>query len=59
VARGEGYDDEIAFSAELVGQDAPASEFNALGKLWNARVTSHIPLKECRRGSQSSGSIAR
>ena len=40
------YDDEIAFSAEVVGLDTPASEFNVLGKLWNARVTSHIPLKE-------------
>jgi 4-hydroxythreonine-4-phosphate dehydrogenase len=42
----EGYDDEIAFSAEVVGLEAPASEFNVLGKLWNARVTSHIPLKD-------------
>jgi 4-hydroxythreonine-4-phosphate dehydrogenase len=42
----DGYDDEIAFSAEVVGLQAPASEFNVLGKLWNARVTSHIPLKD-------------
>lgn len=42
----EGYDDEIAFSADVVGLKAPASEFNVLGKLWNARVTSHIPLKD-------------
>ena len=40
------YDDEIAFSAEVVGVRTPASEFNVLGELWNARVTSHIPLKE-------------
>ena len=42
----DGYDDEIAFSAEVVGLEAPASEFNVLGRLWNARVTSHIPLRD-------------
>ena len=42
----ESYDDEISFSAEVVGLTTPASEFNVLGKLWNARVTSHIPLKD-------------
>jgi 4-hydroxythreonine-4-phosphate dehydrogenase len=40
------YDDEIAFSAEVVGLKSPASEFNILDKLWNARVTSHVPLAE-------------
>ncbi|WP_426609031.1 4-hydroxythreonine-4-phosphate dehydrogenase PdxA [Bradyrhizobium sp. McL0616] len=40
------YDDEIAFSAEIAGLKTPASEFNVLGELWNARVTSHIPLKD-------------
>ena len=42
----ESYDDDIAFSAEVVGLKAPASEFNVLGRLWNARVTSHIALKD-------------
>ena len=41
-----GYDDEIRFVRDVIGGDAPASEFNILGKLWNARVTSHIPLSE-------------
>jgi 4-hydroxythreonine-4-phosphate dehydrogenase len=40
------YDDEIAFSAEVVEVEGSASEFNILDKLWNARVTSHIPLAE-------------
>ncbi|WP_407158093.1 4-hydroxythreonine-4-phosphate dehydrogenase PdxA [Bradyrhizobium sp. STM 3557] len=40
------YDDEIAFSADVVGLTAAASEFNVLGRLWNARVTSHIPLRD-------------
>ncbi len=39
-----GYDDEIRFVRDVIGSDAPASEFNVLGQLWNARVTSHIPL---------------
>lgn len=39
------YDDEIAFSAEVAGLAGPASEFNVLDRLWNARVTSHIPMK--------------
>lgn len=45
LARAE-YDDEIAFSAEVVGLKTAASEFNVLDQLWNARVTSHIPLKD-------------
>ncbi|AWM07389.1 4-hydroxythreonine-4-phosphate dehydrogenase PdxA [Bradyrhizobium symbiodeficiens] len=45
LARAE-YDDEIAFSAEMVGLKTPASEFNVLDRLWNARVTSHIPLRD-------------
>ena len=45
LARAE-YDDEIAFSAEVVGLETPASEFNVLDRLWNARVTSHIPLND-------------
>ncbi|RXT43124.1 4-hydroxythreonine-4-phosphate dehydrogenase PdxA [Bradyrhizobium betae] len=45
LARAE-YDDEIAFSAEVVGLKTPASEFNVLDRLWNGRVTSHIPLRD-------------
>lgn len=41
-----GYDDEIRFVRDTIGAGAPASEFNILGKLWNARVTSHIPLRQ-------------
>jgi 4-hydroxythreonine-4-phosphate dehydrogenase len=40
------YDDEISFSAGIVGVAGPASEFNVLDRLWNARVTSHVPLSE-------------
>lgn len=41
-----GYDDEIRFIRDVIGSDAPASEFNILDGLWNARVTSHLPLSE-------------
>lgn len=41
-----GYDDEIRFVRDAIGFEGPASEFNILDKLWNARVTSHIPLSE-------------
>jgi 4-hydroxythreonine-4-phosphate dehydrogenase len=51
-----GYDDEIAFFAELAGLQTPASEFNVLDKPWNARVTSHIALKDV--ASPPNGSIA-
>jgi 4-hydroxythreonine-4-phosphate dehydrogenase len=41
-----GYDDEIRFVRDVIGSDTAASEFNILEGLWNARVTSHIPLSE-------------
>jgi 4-hydroxythreonine-4-phosphate dehydrogenase len=38
------YDDEIRFTAGVLGFKGAATEFNILEGLWNARVTSHIPL---------------
>lgn len=38
------YDDEISYTQGVLGIDTPASEFNILDGLWNARVTSHVPL---------------
>jgi 4-hydroxythreonine-4-phosphate dehydrogenase len=40
------YDDEILFTSNVIGFKGLATEFNVLESLWNARVTSHIPLKE-------------
>ena len=40
------YDDEIRFINDVLGEAHPASEFNVLDRLWNARVTSHVPLSE-------------
>ncbi|RDI59095.1 4-hydroxythreonine-4-phosphate dehydrogenase PdxA [Microvirga subterranea] len=42
----DGYDDEIRFVRDVLKTSVAASEFNVLGKLWNARVTSHIPLSK-------------
>ena len=44
-----GYDDEIRFVRDAIGFEGPASEFNVLDRLWNARVTSHVPLSEVAR----------
>jgi 4-hydroxythreonine-4-phosphate dehydrogenase len=38
------YEDEIVFTAEELHFKGAASEFNILPKLWNARVTSHVPI---------------
>lgn len=38
------YDDEISFVANAIGFRGEAREFNVLDGLWNARVTSHVPL---------------
>ena len=38
------YDDEISFIANAIGFKGEAREFNVLEGLWNARVTSHVPL---------------
>jgi 4-hydroxythreonine-4-phosphate dehydrogenase len=40
------YEDEIGFTADTLGIRTAATEFNILDKLWNARVTSHIPLSK-------------
>ena len=40
------YDDEIGFTAGVLGTTGPATEFNILEGLWNARVTSHVPMAE-------------
>jgi len=43
------YDDEIRFTLQTLGLSGPATEFNILEGLWNARVTSHVPLAEVPR----------
>jgi 4-hydroxythreonine-4-phosphate dehydrogenase len=40
----DSYDDEIGFTAGVLGTKGPATEFNILEGLWNARVTSHVPM---------------
>ncbi|MBI3706519.1 MAG: 4-hydroxythreonine-4-phosphate dehydrogenase PdxA [Proteobacteria bacterium] len=41
---GNPYEDELQFAADVLGHRGPCSEFNILDRLWNARVTSHVPL---------------
>jgi 4-hydroxythreonine-4-phosphate dehydrogenase len=40
------YEDEIGFTSGVLGFNGAATEFNILEGLWNARVTSHIPLSK-------------
>ncbi len=40
------YVDEIGFIDVVLGSDRSGREFNVLDEVWNARVTSHIPLRE-------------
>ncbi|KGJ05429.1 4-hydroxythreonine-4-phosphate dehydrogenase [Paracoccus halophilus] len=41
-----GYVDEIGFIDATLGATRSGREFNVLNEVWNARVTSHIPLRE-------------
>jgi 4-hydroxythreonine-4-phosphate dehydrogenase len=38
------YEDEGVFLTEMLGSDGAAAEFNIIPGLWNARVTSHVPI---------------
>jgi 4-hydroxythreonine-4-phosphate dehydrogenase len=40
------YVDEIGFIRRTIDADKDGSEFNILDEVWNARVTSHIPLSQ-------------
>lgn len=40
------YNDEVGYTHEILGIECPAKEFNILEGLWNARVTSHVPLSQ-------------
>ncbi|OAP36992.1 4-hydroxythreonine-4-phosphate dehydrogenase [Sinorhizobium glycinis] len=53
-----GYDDEIRFVADVLSFTGKVREFNVLDKVWNARVTSHIPLSEVARSLSVEGIVA-
>ncbi len=40
------YDDEVAFLRERFPRGPAAAEFNILPHLWNARVSSHVPMSD-------------
>jgi 4-hydroxythreonine-4-phosphate dehydrogenase len=46
---GNRHEDELRFAADTLRWHQPVSEFNILGRLWNARVTSHVPLSQVAR----------
>ena len=41
-----GYVDEIGFVDRTIGATRSGREFNVLDEVWNARVTSHVPLRD-------------
>ena len=43
---GLGVEDETQWARERIGHRGRVSEFNVVDGMWNARVTSHIPLRE-------------
>lgn len=43
---GLGTEDELQWAKARLGYDGRASEFNVIDGMWNARVTSHIPLRQ-------------
>jgi 4-hydroxythreonine-4-phosphate dehydrogenase len=40
------YEDELVFAAEYLGFKGAVAEFNIIDQFWNARVTSHVPLRD-------------
>lgn len=53
-----GYDDEIRFVSEVIGFTGHAREFNVLENLWNARVTSHIPMSQVAAAITAEGILS-
>lgn len=43
---GNPFADELEFIAHELGFEGTVGEFNVLDRLWNARVTSHVPLRD-------------
>ena len=43
---GLGAEDELQWARARLAYDGRASEFNVVDDMWNARVTSHVPLRE-------------
>ncbi len=53
-----GYEDDSGFVAEVLRLKSRAREFNVLDTVWNARVTSHIPLKDVAASLSREGILA-
>ena len=52
------YDDESRFVRQVLGWSGAAKEFNVLPNVWNARVSSHIPLSQVAATITKSAIIA-
>jgi len=48
-AAGLGVEDESQWAKRRLGVATRVGEFNVIDGMWNARVTSHVPLRRCRR----------
>lgn len=43
---GNPYGDELEFATAFLDHHGPVAEFNVVDTIWNARVTSHVPLRD-------------
>jgi len=55
---GLGTEDETQWAKQRVGYSGRVSEFNVIDGMWNARVTSHIPLREVADALSIDGIVA-
>lgn len=55
---GLGTEDETQWAKQRIGHKGRVSEFNVIDGMWNARVTSHIPLREVADALSIDGIVA-
>lgn len=55
---GLGTEDETQWAKQRIGHEGRVSEFNVIDGMWNARVTSHIPLREVADALSIDGIVA-
>lgn len=55
---GLGTEDETQWAKQRIGHEGRVSEFNVIEGMWNARVTSHIPLRDVADALSVDGIVA-
>jgi len=55
---GLGTEDETQWARQRIGHEGRVSEFNVIDGMWNARVTSHIPLRKVADALSIEGIVA-